>query len=374
MTAGDVSAARHIVVVKIGSSSVTDEAGLVDETAVAKFCDGIARVRASGHPVVAVTSGAIAAGLKALGMGGDQRPGDAVTLQAVSSIGQTRLMAVYERELSRHGIVSGQVLLTPLDFVVRDQYLHARSTLARLLELGVVPIVNENDATADDEIRFGDNDRLAALVAHLVGAETLVLLTDIAGIFTADPRFDPSATLIEDVSATDDEQVAMVGGPGSVRGSGGMASKLAAGRIAAWSGVRAVIAHAGRADVLADAVAGAPGVGTVIAPRTTHLSARKLWIAFARPSTGAVHIDAGAVRALVGQGRSLLPAGVVEVTGSFAAGDAVEVRGPDGALVAKGLARVDAATMRAAAGRQTTELDGDAAGAAIHRDDLVILA
>ena len=225
---------------------MTAEDGLVDESAITAFCAGLAELRALGHPVVAVTSGAIAAGLMALGMGGDQRPSDAVTLQAVSSIGQTRLMAVYERELLRHGIVSGQVLLTPLDFIVRDQYLHARATLERLLELGVVPIVNENDATADDEIRFGDNDRLAALVAHLIGAETLVLLTDIAGIFTADPRLDPSATLIEDVSATDGEHVAAVGGPGSDRGSGGMASKLAAGRIAAWSGVRAVIAHAGR--------------------------------------------------------------------------------------------------------------------------------
>ncbi len=186
MTTAGATPARHLVVAKIGSSSVTAEDGLVDESAITAFSAGLAELRALGHPVVAVTSGAIAAGLMALGMGGDQRPTDAVTLQAVSSIGQTRLMAVYERELSRHGIVSGQVLLTPLDFIVRDQYLHARSTLERLLELGVVPIVNENDATADDEIRFGDNDRLAALVAHLIGAETLVLLTDIAGIFTAD--------------------------------------------------------------------------------------------------------------------------------------------------------------------------------------------
>ena len=170
--------------------------------------------------MVAVTSGAIAAGLTALGLDGEQRPRDSVTLQAVSSIGQTRLMAVYERELAAHDIVAGQVLLTPLDFVVREQYLHARSTLERLLELGVVPIVNENDATADDEIRFGDNDRLAALVAHLVGAETLVLLTDTDGLYTADPRLDASATLIEDISATDRDLDAAAGGPGSERGSG----------------------------------------------------------------------------------------------------------------------------------------------------------
>ena len=369
-----MSGSAHIVVAKIGSSSVTAGDGLVDEAAIAKFCDGLATLRAAGHPVVAVTSGAIAAGLTALGLDGEQRPRDSVTLQAVSSIGQTRLMAVYERELAAHDIVAGQVLLTPLDFVVREQYLHARSTLERLLELGVVPIVNENDAIADDEIRFGDNDRLAALVAHLVGAETLVLLTDTDGLYTADPRLDASATLIEDISATDRDLDAAAGGPGSERGSGGMASKLAAARIAAWSGVRAVIAHAGRPDVLVDAVAGGSGVGTVMAPRTTTLGSRKLWIAFARTSKGTVHIDDGAVQALVERGRSLLPAGICEVTGNFRSGDAVEVRGPDGSLVAKGLSRVDADTMRGAAGRRTADLEGDAAGEMLHRDDLVVLA
>lgn len=364
---------RHIVVAKIGSSSVTAGDGLVDEIAIAKFCDGLAALRAAGHPVVAVTSGAIAAGLTALGLDGDQRPGDAVTLQAVSSIGQTRLMAVYERALAAHDIVSGQVLLTPLDFVVRDQYLHARATLERLLDLGVVPIVNENDATADDEIRFGDNDRLAALVAHLVGAETLVLLTDTAGLYTADPRLDATATLIEDISATDRDIDAAAGGPGSVRGSGGMASKLAAARIAAWSGIRAVIAHAGRVDVLVDAVEGRSGVGTVMSPRSTTLGARKLWIAFARTPKGTVSVDDGAVRALVADGRSLLPAGITKVEGTFGADDVVEVRSGDGALVAKGITRVDADTMARAAGRRTTDLDGEVAGPVIHRDDLVVL-
>lgn len=373
MSGAEWGLAGHVVVAKIGSSSVTDAEGLVNEAAIAKFCTGLADLVADGHPVVAVTSGAIAAGLTSLGMGGDQRPSDPITLQAVASIGQTRLMAVYERELGRHSLVAGQVLLTPLDFVVRDQYLHARATLHRLLELGVVPVVNENDATADDEIRYGDNDRLAALVAHLVGAETLVLLTDTAGLYTADPRIDAEATLIEAINASDRDLDAAVGGPGSARGSGGMASKLAAARIAAWSGVRAVIAQASRPDVLADAVSGAPGVGTVMAPRPALLPARKLWIAFARATKGSVTVDDGARRALVERGRSLLPAGVTSVSGNFAAHDAIEVVGSDGNMFAKGLARVDAITMRAAAGHRTGDLDGDAAGVVVHRDDLVIL-
>ena len=372
MTASDREVAS-VVVAKIGSSSITDKTGLVNETAIAKFSAGIAGLVAAGHPVVAVTSGAIAAGLVSLGLGGDQRPQDAVTLQAVASIGQTRLMAVYERELASHGLIAGQVLLTPLDFVVRDQYLHARSTLHRLLELGVVPVVNENDATADDEIRFGDNDRLAALVSHLVGAETLVLLTDTAGLYTADPRVDANATLIEDISASDRDLDDAAGGPGSARGSGGMASKLAAARIAAWSGVRAVIAHAERPDVLVDAADGVAGVGTTMTPRPGRLSARKLWIAFARPSAGSVHVDAGARRALVERGRSLLPAGITKVTGQFSIGDAVEVVGPDRDTVGKGLARMDADTMRAAAGHRTGELGADTSDEAIHRDDLVVL-
>lgn len=363
----------HVVVAKIGSSSITTDGGGVDVDAVAKFCAGVAALRADGHTVVVVTSGAIAAGLTALGVDGDQRPDDAVTLQALASVGQSRLMATYERHLAAHDLIAGQVLLTPLDFGLRDQYLTSRSTLNRLIELGVVPVVNENDATADDEIRFGDNDRLAALVAHLIKADTLVLLTDTAGLYTADPRHDAEATLIEAVSATD-ELDAQVGGAGTVRGSGGMASKIAAARIAAFSGVRAVIAGASRPDVLVDAVAGVPGTGTFVSPRDVTLSARKLWIAFARPRRGTLVIDAGAVRAVVGGHHSLLPAGVVEVRGDFAAGDAVEILGPEGAVIAKGLVRVDAALARSASGHRTGELDGEAAGVLVHRDDLVVLA
>lgn len=363
----------QVVVAKIGSSSITTADGGVDDVAVAKFCAGVAHLREGGHTVVVVTSGAIAAGLTALGLGGDRRPDDAVTLQALASVGQTRLMATYEGALATHGVIAGQVLLTSLDLGMREQYLQARNTLTRLIELGVVPVVNENDATADDEIRFGDNDRLAALVAHQIKADTLVLLTDTPGLFTADPRIDAAATLIDAVSATDQDLDAEVGGAGTVRGSGGMATKLAAARIAAFSGIRTVIAQASRPDVLAAAVAGVPGTGTTVTPGEVRLSARKLWIAFARPRRGTLHVDAGAVRALVSGHHSLLPAGVTKVTGSFGAGDAVEILGPAGEVIAKGLARVDAATAVAASGHRTDDLDGEAAGVLVHRDDLVIL-
>jgi len=272
-----------------------------------------------------------------------------------------------------HDLVAGQVLLAPLDFGVRSQYLHARGTLLRLLELGVVPLVNENDAIADDEIRFGDNDRLAALVAHLVGAELLVLLTDAPGVLTADPRLDGSASLIEEIVEFDQELMARAGGAGTVRGSGGMASKVSAARMASWSGIRAVIAAADREGVLVDAAAGTPGVGTVVRPKDHRLNARKLWIAFAVGSSGRIVVDDGARRALLERGVSLLPAGVVGAEGSFAADEAVEVAGPDGVVFAKGLTRYDAALLRAVAGRRTNDLPEGAAQVAIHRDDLVIV-
>jgi glutamate 5-kinase len=294
-------------------------------------------------------------------------------LQAVAAVGQPRLMERFGAILSTHGLLAGQVLLTPHDFGVRSQYLHARETLRRLLDLGVVPVVNENDAIADDEIRFGDNDRLAALVAHLVHADLLVLLTDAPGLLTADPRLDSSASLIEEILEVDHELEAMAGSAGTVRGSGGMASKLAAAKIAAWSGVRAVIAQASRDGVLDDAVAGVPGAGTVVLPRPRRLNARKLWIAFAVGSSGTVVVDDGARGALLERGVSLLAAGVREVHGDFGADDAVEIAGLDGKVFAKGLARLDAAGLRAVAGRRTAELPDGVPHEAIHRDDLVVL-
>jgi glutamate 5-kinase len=360
-------------VVKVGTSSITDDTGLIRGGAIVKLCDEVADLRAAGHQVVLVSSGAIAAGLPPLGLGGHKRPRDAVTLQAVSAVGQSRLMAVYDEALLSHGLLCGQVLLAPLDFVVRQQYLHARGTLGRLLELGVVPIVNENDAVADDEIRFGDNDRLAALVAHLVGAEVLVLLTDTAGLLTADPRLDADASLIEEIVAFDHQLESVAGGAGTARGSGGMASKVAAAKMAAWSGVRTVIAAADREHVLSDAVDARPGVGTIVQPRAQRLAARKLWIAFAVGSEGTITVDAGARAALQERGTSLLPAGITAVDGHFDADDAVEVAGPDGVVFAKGLARVSADHARSMAGKRTTDLGDDAPHEVIHRDDLVLV-
>lgn len=353
-----------ILVAKIGTSSLTDELGAIRRDAIAKLCGEVAALRADGHSVVIVTSGAIGAGLPALGLGGDRRPKDAVTLQALSAVGQSRLMGVYDAELATHGIVPGQVLLAPLDFVERRQYLQARGTLTRLLELGVVPVVNENDAIADDEIRFGDNDRLSALVAQLIGADLLVLLTDTPGLLSADPRVDPEATLIEEIVEFDKELESIAGGPGTVGGSGGMASKLAAARIAAWSGVRTVIAAASRPSVLDDAVAGVPGVGTVVAAQDRRLPARKLWIAFAIGASGRLQVDAGARRALERGGVSLLAAGLLSIEGAFGPEDAVEIVDESGTVFAKGLVRVSSA-MVGDAPEPSTVL--------VHADDLVIL-
>lgn len=361
------------VVAKIGSSSITDDEGRIARAAIVKLCAEVAELRRSGHQCVVVTSGAIAAGLPELGLGGANRPKDSVTLQAVSAVGQGSLIGEYKAAFREHGLVAGQVLLAPLDFMVRSQYLHARSTMQRLLELGVVPVVNENDAIADDEIRFGDNDRLSALVAHLVDADLMVLLTDTIGVLTADPRVDKDASLIEEILEIDGQLEAVAGGAGTARGSGGMASKLAAAKIAAWSGVRAVIAKADRPNVLPDAVAGVAGVGTVVVPKPYRLPARKLWIAFAVAAAGRVVVDAGARRALERSGGSLLPAGVVSVKGGFEAGDPVEVSDEAGTVFAKGLVRHDAVTLEAIAGRRTVDLPEGIDAEVIHRDDLVMV-
>ena len=359
-----------MIVVKVGTSSLTDERGEIVAGPLIKLCAEIAAVRAGGHQVVLVSSGAIAAGLPALGL--HSRPTDIGTLQALAAIGQPRLMEQFCAILSTHGLVGAQVLLTPYDFIHRTQYLHARQTLRRLLELGALPIVNENDTVADDEIRYGDNDRLAALVAHLVGADLLLLLTDTSGLMTADPRIDEAATLIEEIAEVDAALESVAGTTGSQRGSGGMASKLAAAKIAAWSGVRAVIAAATVPDVIPRAVAGEP-VGTVVRPRSKRLASRKLWIAFAQGANGRLVVDAGARKALVEAGRSLLPAGVRGVEGTFDADDAVEVIGPDGRPFAKGLVRYSSVVLAELAGSRTSELPEGVPHEVIHRDDLVVL-
>jgi glutamate 5-kinase len=361
----------NTVVVKVGTSSVTADNGELDDGALRKLADDLAAARATGRRIVLVLSGAVAAGMPALGLA--QRPSEVGLLQAIAAVGQPRLVSRVGELLAPHRIVVGQVLLTPYDFAQRSQYLHARETFTRLLELGVLPVVNENDTIADDEIRYGDNDRLAALVSHLLGADLLLLLTDTAGLFTADPRLDAAASLIEEIVGIDDELEAVAGGTGTRRGSGGMASKLAAAKIAAWSGVRTVIAAATVPDVVRGAIDGRSGLGTVVQPRDVRLPARKLWIAFAREAKGTVLVDAGARAALVGGGRSLLPAGVRGVNGDFEADDAVEIADLSGAVFAKGISRYSAPALHAAAGLRSAELPDGAAQEVVHRDDLVML-
>jgi glutamate 5-kinase len=358
------------VVVKVGTSSITSERGEIDDAALLKLGAELAAARTGGNDVVLVTSGAIAAGLPALGLA--TRPTDVGTLQAIAAVGQPMLMERLRAILGQHGLLVGQVLLTPHDFGVRTQYLHARETLRRLLDLGVVPVVNENDTVADDEIRYGDNDRLAALVSHLVSADLLVLLTDTPGVFTADPRVDAGASLIEEIVEVDAALVALAGGRGTERGSGGMATKLAAAKIAAWSGVRAVIAAAEAPDVLADALAGRT-VGTAFPARRDRLPSRKLWIAFGRDPAGRIVVDDGARHALCTDHRSLLPAGVRAVEGDFEPDDAVEIVDEHGVPFAKGLVRYSAAVLTRVAGQRTADLAEGVPHEVVHRDDLVVL-
>jgi glutamate 5-kinase len=359
-----------ISVVKVGSSSITAPSGELDEAALVKLADDLAGARAGGRQIVLVMSGAIAAGMPALGL--VRRPTDVGTLQAIAAVGQPRLIERMSALLGKHEVVAGQVLLTPYDFFHRSQYLHARATLQHLLDLGVLPIVNENDTVADDEIRYGDNDRLAALVSHMLGADVLLMLTDTAGLFTADPRRDNEASLIEEIVEIDAALEQVAGGAGSERGSGGMASKLAAAKIAAWSGVRAVIASAALPGVVSDALAGR-AVGTSFAPRAQRLASRKLWIAFARASEGKILVDDGARRALVEGGKSLLAAGVSGVEGTFDVDATVEIVDSDGAVFAKGLCRYTSQQLQAYRGRRTADLPEGFPHEVVHRDDLVVL-
>lgn len=354
------------IVIKIGTSSLTNEAGIIDTRVIEDVANQVAALREQGHTVTIVTSGAISAGMPVLDISANDRPSDAVTLQALSSIGQPALLQTWSESLAEHGINTGQILLAPHNFGERSQYLHARATLEKLHELGVVPLINENDAVTDAAIRYGDNDRIAALVAPMVDADTLVLLTDTDGVLTADPRVDPNASLIEEIVEFDQHVESLGGGAGTVRGSGGMASKLTAAKIAAWSGVRTVIANAERPNVLVDAVNGVDGVGTIVQPRQTTLPARKLWIGFAMPAVGTVTVDDGAVAALGDGGRSLLAVGVTGVDGAFEAGAAIDVATPAGDVFAKGLASIGSSELAA------TERTHSAV--VVHADDLVILS
>jgi len=348
------------VVVKVGTSSVTDSTGGVDYEVLVNIAEDVVHLRREGWSVVVVTSGAITAGWAEVGQGA-ARPTDAATLQAVSAVGQPLLMHAWRNAFGELSTAVGQVLLAPLDFSHRGQYLHARGTLESLERLGVVAVVNENDAVADEEIRFGDNDRLAALVANLIGATHLVLLTDTDGLLTADPRLDPTATLIEEVSAIDADLVGLAGTSRSGVGSGGMASKLAAARMATWSGITTVIAPARASKSLRKALSEKSGFGTTFHPRSERLSARKSWIAFAVASHGALVVNQGALQAIEHDGSSLLRVGIESVEGEFVEGEAVEIKDLDGQVVAKGLTRVGSDGWR----------DGE--DVVVHRDDLVLL-
>jgi glutamate 5-kinase len=350
------------VVVKVGTSSLTNSEGHIKTEVIQLVSEQLAAARAKGHEVLLVTSGAVASGVAGLGLA--ERPSDVLSLQALSAVGQPQLMAAYNNALKQFSLVGAQVLLVPHDFVDRQQYLHA---------LGCIPIINENDAIANNEIRYGDNDHLAALLAHLVSADMLVLLTDTAGLYTSDPRTNSDATVISVVAADDPLLSVSASGAGSDRGSGGMASKLAAARIASWSGVTAVIAAAESDSAVMAAINGET-VGTRFLPHDRQLSARKLWIAFAAEVEGSIAIDAGARDALVLRGTSLLPAGVTAVTGSFDVGAVVEVVTETGELLARGLTAMSSDVVAASMGKRTADLVDLAVVETVHRDDLVVLA
>lgn len=347
------------IVVKVGSSSLVGPELRLDESSVEKTAEQVAGAWRAGFPTILVSSGAVAAGLADLGL--DARPTDLPGLQTAAAVGQVRLMHSYSEAFQRHGMVAAQVLLTRDVLAHREQYLHARQALARMLDEGIVPVVNENDTVGIDELRMGDNDRLAAIVSHLVGASLLVILTDTDGLFTTDPRRGEA----EFLAAVDhaDDRLDGLGGGGPL-GSGGVASKVRAARIAAFSRIPTVVAAAGSNLV---AIAAGEPVGTWVEPRPHALPARKLWAAFCQPVKGRVVVDEGAVSALKLGGKSLLPVGVVSVVGAFTAGDTVDVVTEGGAVVARGLARMDAARLLERVGSR----GGDEA---IHRDDLVVFA
>ncbi|MEA2011333.1 MAG: glutamate 5-kinase [Actinomycetota bacterium] len=355
------------IVVKIGSSSLTTSGGLIDEEAIDRVTSQIAWLRRAGHPTVLVSSGAVAAGLPALGV--IERPDDVPGLQAAAAVGQSKLIERYSQTFAKHDLVVGQVLLTRDVLAGRDPHLHARAALERLLSLGVVPIVNENDTVMVDELRFGDNDRLAAIVSHLISAGLLIILTDTPGLYAHDPRLVAEPELLNAVRHTDEVLDGLDSGTGvSTFGSGGVATKVAAARMAAFSGIPTVVVGANEQDAVRQAVTGAD-VGTWVEPRASGLGARRLWIAFSLPSLGVLTIDEGAVAALVDGGRSLLAAGVVAVKGEFSRGDAVEIHDESGRPIAKGLAGLAGSTLREVLGRHTSV----AGGAAVHRDDLILL-
>ena len=362
------------IVVKIGSSLLSAEDRGLDLAFMEALVSQVAELLDRGSQVVLVTSGAIAAGLEV--MGWDSRPEAMPELQAAAAVGQVRIIGTYAELFSRLGLSVGQVLLTRHETAHRAQYLHARDTMEKLLALGVVPIVNENDTTAVDEIRFGDNDTLAALVGAMVKADLVVLLTDIEGLYSSDPRADEEALLLEHVNELTEEMLAAAGGPGSAVGSGGMATKVEAARVLMKAGIPMVVCDGRRPGVVADAACGKT-VGTYFAGDESAIGSWKTWIALGHRPAGTVVVDAGAADALRSRGKSLLPAGVVRVEGCFQAGDAVLITGPDGQVIARGLVDMSSADLERVKGLKTSEIPGILSGyhgeEVVHRDRLVLL-
>ncbi|RCK68104.1 glutamate 5-kinase [Desertihabitans brevis] len=368
-TRHQIAAARRVVV-KVGSSSLTSPDGRLDLDRVARLVDALAGVRQQGREVVLVSSGAIAAGLAPLGL--RRRPRDLATQQAAAAVGQGLLVEQYMQRFARHRITVGQVLLTVEDVTVQSKYRNAYRTAAKLLELGVLPIVNENDTVATKEIRFGDNDRLAALVAHLVHAEALVLLSDVPALYTAHPE-TPGAERVRDVVDVGALTGIDISRRGSAVGTGGMVTKLEAARIATSAGIPALL---GAADDAAAALAG-QDVGTAFAATGRRRPTRLLWLAHVSDAQGSLVLDAGAVQAVTQRKASLLPAGITDVHGSFTAGEPVDLVGPDGAVVARGLVSYDAADLPQMIGQRTGDLveerGAEYARVVVHRDALVVL-
>jgi glutamate 5-kinase len=368
MTDRPFMAAASRIVVKVGSSSLTTIAGGIDPDRIEAL---VAAVLPVARRLVLVSSGAIAAGLAPLGLA--SRPRDLATLQAAASVGQSQLVHRYQTAFGRAGVGVGQVLLTATDVTRRSHYRNARRTLERLLELGVTPIVNENDTVATQEIRFGDNDRLAAIVAHIVGADVLVLLSDVDGLYDANPSRGPANLIREVRRDTDLAGIGVRGSSGAGVGTGGMATKVDAARMAASGGVTTIITSATNA---AAALAG-KDVGTVFHPTGPRRPSRLLWLQHASTPTGQLHLDAGAVTAIVHRGASLLPAGVTGLDGDFTAGDPVDLLDPSGTAVARGLVAFDAAELPEMLGRSTAELAAELGPSyereIVHRDDLTFL-
>ena len=368
--------ARRIVV-KVGSSLVTNEGRGLDEAAIEEWSRQLAAL-VNGEDgvkreVIMVSSGAIAEGMKRLGWA--TRPQEIHELQAAAAVGQMGLAQMYETKLREHGMGSAQVLLTHADLADRERYLNARSTLLTLLRLGVVPVINENDTVVNDEIKFGDNDTLGALVANLVEADALIILTDQKGLYTADPRRDPAAQFVHEAKAGDPALEAMAGGAGSSIGKGGMITKILAAKRAAGSGASTVIAWGREADVLLRLVGGEP-LGTLLVAQTQKKQARKQWMADHLQLRGAVVVDAGAAAKLRDEGKSLLPIGMTAVEGDFSRGDVIAVRDASGVEIARGLANYAAAEARLLCRKPSAEFEkllGYVAEAEmVHRDNLVL--